>query len=99
MKQLIWLGTLKDLFACLTCFIVMMTIAFVVAQCDNKEKEADPKIGEPEYKLGIHADEFGRKIYVLEIEGCEYICYNLYCEEGLLTHKGNCKNPIHIYNK
>ena len=30
---------------------------------------------------------------VVEIDGCQYIyCYNWFC------HKGNCTNPIHIYN-
>lgn len=34
---------------------------------------------------------------VVTIDGCEYF----YCPcEGarIYTHKGNCKNPIHIYN-
>ena len=38
---------------------------------------------------------------IIEIDGCEYIetsneCIN--CNSGLysLTHKGNCKNPVHV---
>lgn len=39
---------------------------------------------------------------VVEIEGCEYIVYSYargYGGYGLMTHKGNCKNPIHEHNK
>ena len=31
---------------------------------------------------------------VIEIEGCEYF-YNNSSRGDILTHKGNCKNPIH----
>lgn len=31
---------------------------------------------------------------IIIIDGCEYISYCLYCETGLLTHKGNCKNHV-----
>lgn len=37
----------------------------------------------------------------VEIEGCEYIYYSHtkgYSGFGFLAHKGDCKNPIHIYN-
>lgn len=36
------------------------------------------------------------------IDGCEYIEYDVGIVDQRvysLTHKGNCKNPIHIYNK
>lgn len=35
---------------------------------------------------------------ILEIEGCEYIQYDASSGQARvysLTHKGNCKNPIH----
>jgi hypothetical protein len=39
---------------------------------------------------------------IVTIDGCEYI----ECDYGIwdqrvysLTHKGNCKNPIHIHNR
>jgi hypothetical protein len=39
---------------------------------------------------------------VIVIDGCEYI----ECDYGILaqrvyslTHKGNCKNPVHIHNR
>ena len=48
------------------------------------------------YRNGENIDV--RKVIIVTIEGCEYIVnQNSYGE--ILTHKGNCKNPIHIYNK
>jgi hypothetical protein len=36
----------------------------------------------------------GRSIEILIIESCEYI-YGPWGNATVLTHKGNCKNPIH----
>jgi len=32
---------------------------------------------------------------VVEHDGCEYITYGLGLSNGVMAHKGNCKNPIH----
>lgn len=38
-----------------------------------------------------------KKAEVITLENCEYyVCQGSYC--SVLCHKGNCKNPIHIYN-
>jgi prepilin-type N-terminal cleavage/methylation domain-containing protein len=37
------------------------------------------------------------KIEVVTIEGCEYFYQRTYYGYHVLTHKGNCKNPIHKY--
>lgn len=39
------------------------------------------------------------KYTFVEIEGCEY--FQFYSAHGYIqiTHKGNCKNTIHCYNK
>lgn len=34
---------------------------------------------------------------VVEIEGCEYLRVEVTHGYATLTHKGNCRNPIHIY--
>jgi hypothetical protein len=37
--------------------------------------------------------------YTYEIDGCEYLgCPNGHLQR-IYTHKGNCKNPIHIYKE
>ncbi|NJO91887.1 MAG: hypothetical protein HC831_25165 [Chloroflexia bacterium] len=44
-------------------------------------------------------------VEVVIIDGCEYIIYkntpsnNPKVGFGFMAHKGNCKNPIHCYNK
>jgi hypothetical protein len=32
------------------------------------------------------------------IDGCEYLMYRSYYGCAEITHKGNCLNPIHMYN-
>ena len=34
---------------------------------------------------------------VVRIEGCEYLRFETTHSYGVLTHKGNCDNPIHCY--
>jgi hypothetical protein len=35
---------------------------------------------------------------IIEIEGCEYFRYHSTHAYVHITHKGNCKNPVHCYN-
>lgn len=37
----------------------------------------------------------GHTIKIYEIDSCEYVGMSVGKNWGLLTHKGNCKNPIH----
>jgi hypothetical protein len=39
----------------------------------------------------------GADLQVVQIEGCEYF-FTEYDRSAILTHKGNCKNPIHQHN-
>lgn len=36
---------------------------------------------------------------IVEIEGCEYFSFYSTHDYMHITHKGNCKNVIHCYNK
>lgn len=38
----------------------------------------------------------GTVIHVITFDGCEYINLG---HKGGITHKGNCKNPIHSHSK
>jgi hypothetical protein len=58
--------------------------------------------------VGCHSEyedfDVKREINIIEIDGCEYIYIHSAqpWASGFafsLTHKGNCKNPIHMYNK
>ncbi len=37
----------------------------------------------------------GYDLSIFEIDGCEYVGMSIGWNNGVLTHKGNCKNPIH----
>lgn len=39
------------------------------------------------------------KVDQTEIDGCQYLVYYTYPVSKAYTHKGNCNNSIHIYNK
>lgn len=95
MKQLIW----KDFLFCLAVFFfIPSAFAFFLVSC-GVDVETGPKAGKPEYETGKSVNRGGQKFEVIQIDGCEYIYHAIFSREGLLTHKGNCKNPIHIYNK
>jgi hypothetical protein len=53
-----------------------------------------------EMKLESLADE---DVEIFTLEGCEYIVYKHHEGAnpgyGFMVHKGNCKKPIHCYNK
>jgi hypothetical protein len=48
-------------------------------------------------------NNFSNGYEIIEIDGCEYIMIykDIHIDKavGFLAHKGNCKNPIHFYNK
>lgn len=46
----------------------------------------------------VNYDKMSKNMKTIEIEGCEYIVYSCssgYSGFGFMSHKGNCKNPIH----
>lgn len=78
-------------------FALSMLIAAVLA-CENREANPETTISMGE----IH--ESGEYHFtVIEADGCEYLMLMLDRNHphegfGFLAHKGNCRNPIHIYN-
>lgn len=57
--------------------------------------EAGPKISKSEVKIEKAFVPEGFKFQIITIDSCEYIARSIGGNTGLLTHKGNCKNPIH----
>lgn len=49
----------------------------------------------PERTPATVTDSFGETYEVIVIEGCEYLRMRTSNGYYVLTHKGNCKNPIH----
>jgi len=48
----------------------------------------------------IDADLVIKNHKIVVIDDCQYILYDItfgYNGYGMLTHKGNCNNPIHVY--
>ncbi len=69
---------------------LLVLLSFAIISCDQiqeKSLENVQKIKEsvPEYTVVV-------------IDGCEYLRLEHTHGYASLTHKGNCKNPIHIYN-
>jgi len=62
-------------------------VLMVLASCE--EANVHPK--STKYRIGKVS---GHEIQVYEFEGCEYFYFE-YDRSASLTHKGNCKNPIH----
>lgn len=42
----------------------------------------------------IHHAKLSNGMYIIELDGCEYILYVGY-RKGGITHKENCNNPEH----
>lgn len=75
---------MKKLIVLMICLVAALQMA-----CDQPSGTRTPFAGSAATKI-------------LEIEGCEYIEYDSGIADQRvysLTHKGNCKNPIHCYNK
>jgi len=62
--------------------ILIAVLAMAMSGCNQDPLPID--------NVGNTMDKGGYRLQV--IDGCEYIQF-----DRSLTHKGNCKNPIHIY--
>lgn len=64
----------------------LLILALVLSSCvDSGNRPTEPE--------RILVNDVNYKVY--EIEGCEYIVMG-YGDSKWGSHKGNCKNPIHI---
>lgn len=66
---------------------LLVVVALALVSC-SREGQVPAK--PTQYKVG----EFIDPIEVVEIDGCEYL-FGDWHNATVLTHKGNCKNPIH----
>ena len=75
--------------------LLLLVGALVLVSCDKRAGF----FGSSRNVSGENIKE-GHQVVV--IDGCEYIYYSEtqgYAGYGFLAHKGDCKNPIHLYNK
>lgn len=74
--------------------IIWALVAFAVAPSCHKA-ETGPNAGMNKIQIGKPVVREGYSFEILEIDSCEYIAYSVGTRQGILTHKGNCKNKAH----
>ena len=85
--------------------ILLLGGSIILSTCDPQTKQTI--IVEEDNVLEKITKEQITKIHqnavIIEIDGCEYIVAEWRSTNnrgyGFMSHKGNCKNPIHIYNR
>lgn len=73
--------------------IILITTLVTMQSCGHIE--TGPHAGSNKIEIGKTVVTEGYSVEILEIDSCEYVAYCIGSQTGLLTHKGNCKNPIH----
>lgn len=75
-----------------TGLVVGVIILLIVLGCFFMEK-----VGNQE------KEEFSKtqnnEMLIKRIDGCQYLVNYVYRGSSVYIHKGNCDNPIHVYNK
>jgi hypothetical protein len=90
---------MKKLLAILFAITLLASIAFV--GCSRQTKE---EIDEGYHERAVNAtksvaeDALEVGFVTIEWDGCEYLIGGDH-RQGLMSHKGNCFNPIHEHNK
>ena len=79
-----------------------LSMLFFLTSCDFSVPRNSNTLLEEEAKHLLHNIEEGN-MRVVEIQNCEYVIFkdrlNSNQGFGYMSHKGNCKNPIHQYNQ
>lgn len=71
--------------------LIIFTALLFMTACDNIKKQSN-YIGT--YNVGLWSFD------CITIDSCEYLLSYTYGDHYVITHKGNCKNPIHkLQNK
>lgn len=77
--------------------IMLFLFALVLLGCSVKEENSYKENSNIQQGTLIIYDNQGKKWIVRVIDGCEYLIKDIY-NQGYVSHKGNCNNPIHQYN-
>jgi hypothetical protein len=89
MKGLLW-----SIAVCVLVICAIAVLANIPNDAPTPPPEAPPKIEHKVQKDMVSSEFGGPTIYLLGVDGCEYILV----ERGdmvTLIHKENCKNPAH----
>ena len=81
--------------------VILITLLIgMISSCTTNEERERLERDYPIVGKITSADGIGdRNIRTYLIDSCEYVGYINMTNSDILTHKGNCKNPIHIYKK
>jgi len=79
-------------------YVLLLLLVVSVFACENRE--ANPEIG---ISMAEIHEEGEYHFTVIEADGCEYLMLMMDRNHphegfGFFAHKGNCRNPIHLYN-
>jgi len=86
----------------------MNKVLFIIVTilCLGCSFEGQGQITKKEHAISTHkaftvkGPFFTETLDIIIMDGCEYIYGNIGSNGGyVLCHKGNCNNPIHIYNQ
>ena len=83
-------------------YIIPAILLFLISACQPITQEKD--VSEKEIPTEQQINEIDiHDLEILIIDNCEYIFYKKSPSTnrgfGFMSHKGNCKNPIHYYSR
>jgi len=74
---------------------ILMILAFLLLTSCDESTPLSPSVALPQGKGYVVNHDYGAhrdiEVETIEIDGCEYLMYNVGSSMGLLTHKGNCR--------
>lgn len=74
---------------------LLLLMMFLLEACDVPQPNSGISAGIKSIEIGEPAIYDRYSLQIVLIDSCEYIAYSVGANFGLLTHKGNCKNPFH----
>lgn len=82
--------------------LILLILATELLSCSEPQTIEEDTLLEHQTEVILHNIKEG-DMEILFIDECEYIVFKDGMGTnhgfGYMAHKGNCKNPIHIYNK
>lgn len=76
-------------------FKFLLVLFVALSSCEVQQNEQNyiaKSVPEEKYPIGT------RTVRSFEYEGCEYLVLG-FGNQQMMSHKGNCKNPMHYENK
>ena len=78
---------------------LLLILVVAVCGCDDDKGVTEKNVGPIVKTFTAYDNSAAHNHKVVVIDGCEYIGFTDHFGDDNYTHKGNCTNQIHIYNK